>query len=303
MSGKYGSTWLGFCFLLIASCQFGVQCVRFLDTSEILQRNCSYVRGLHANLIRFITKEGFHRDLEDTVEVTVTNSPIPMSHFTSGECFFAILGKFRPDVFVDPYEIEQNPVLYDSIRVLNNWTDLENPMWLAVSNTTVFVQLTAVPTGNLIATVEVKMPIHFRYQRPVSHSRLKNRLSSNRLVSGPINPGGYVAVNIPLPKLLLRCENWDLMAVEEQCHTVPAVCSRHGDKDEMCSWISVPFKSNSKGNTVFIPVGDTDSRVLVTVLTLLVVLGGKVFLLMTLVREHRRHKIQDSQPEPREHLD
>jgi hypothetical protein len=146
------------------------------------------------------------------------------------------------------------------------------------------------------------MPIHFRYQRPVAHSRLKNRLGSNRLVSGPINPGGYVAINIPLPKLLLRCENWDLAAVEH-CHTVPAICNRYGDESETCDWISVPFKSNSKGNTVFIPVGDTDSRVLVTVVTLLVVLGGKVFLLTTLVREHRRHKNEDSSVEPREHLD
>jgi hypothetical protein len=75
-----------------------------------------------------------------------------MNHFTSGECSFAILGKFRPDVFVDPYELKQSPVLDESIRVLNNWTDLENPAWLAVSNTTIFVQLTAVPTGNVEAS-------------------------------------------------------------------------------------------------------------------------------------------------------
>lgn len=33
----------------------------FVTQNELRQRNCSLVRGLHANLIRFITKEGFHR--------------------------------------------------------------------------------------------------------------------------------------------------------------------------------------------------------------------------------------------------
>ena len=89
------------------------------------------------------------------------------------------------------------------------------------------------------------MPIHFRYQKPVSHSRLKNRLSAARLASGPLNPGGYVAINIPLPKLLLRCTSWDILSVEEQCYTIPAVCGRNSAPDELCSWISVPFRSVS----------------------------------------------------------
>ena len=70
-----------------------------------------------------------------------------MSSFTSGECFFGLLAKFRPDVYVDPYEIKSNPSLDERILVLNNWTDLENPVWLAQSNSTVFIQLETVLTG------------------------------------------------------------------------------------------------------------------------------------------------------------
>ena len=36
-------------------------CVKYPLTTEYTQRTCSFVKGLHVNLIRFITKEGFHR--------------------------------------------------------------------------------------------------------------------------------------------------------------------------------------------------------------------------------------------------
>lgn len=87
------------------------------------------------------------RDLEDTVEITVTNSPIPITHFMTGQCLFGILGKFSEDIYVDPYEILHERELREYIRVLNNWTDLENPAWLAKSNSTVFIQLQPVLTG------------------------------------------------------------------------------------------------------------------------------------------------------------
>jgi len=118
----------------------------------------------------------------------------------------------------------------------------------------------------------------------------------SRLASGSLNPGGYFSVSIPLPKLLLRCQNWDTVAVEEQCRTVSTVCSRHSAPDELCSWISVPFKSNSKGNTVYIPVGDSDSTLLITIVTLLVVAGGTVFLLTTLIHASNRNKISSPRP-------
>jgi len=48
---------------------------------------------------------------------------------------------------VDPYEIRNIPELRDDSRVLNNWTDLESPAWLATTNSTVFIQLHSNPTG------------------------------------------------------------------------------------------------------------------------------------------------------------
>lgn len=59
--------------LLIIFVEGGGVLSSFVTQNELRQRNCSLVRGLHANLIRFITKEGFHRELEDTVEVLYVN--------------------------------------------------------------------------------------------------------------------------------------------------------------------------------------------------------------------------------------
>jgi hypothetical protein len=59
-----------------------------------------------------------------------------------------------------------------------------------------------------------------------------------------VNPTGYVKVMVPLPRLLLRCDAWGTRhLVEEQCHVVKTLCSSTGPKDELCEWISLPYKS------------------------------------------------------------
>jgi len=270
----------------------------FVTQNELRQKNCSLVRGLHANLIRFITKEGFHRELEDTVEITVTNSPIPLNRFTNKECKLAMLTKFVGDIYVDPYEVSQIGGLRDMIRIQNNWTDLESPAWLAKSNSTVFVQLTVKSTGNLVASDTIRIPIHFRYQKPQSHSRFDGHPDLELLVGngGMMNPAGYIPVNVPLPRLLLHCEDWDYQqTANEHCHFVKTLCSSKSSVDSMCQWVALPYKSNSKVNTVFIPVGDSDSQLLITVATFLVITGGVIFLSFTLInaktemskRQHR----------------
>jgi len=240
------------------------------------ENSCNLVTGLHTNLIRFITKEGFHRDVEDTLEITVTSSPIPIHYFTSGECNFAILAEFTQDVFVDPYEISHDPQLNGHIRVLNDWTDLENPAWLAESNSTVFIQLQNILTGNLISTVPVKLPIHYRYQKPMSHSRLKTKRTDR---SGILNPGGYIPVTLPLPKILLRCEQWDLSLTEHNCQITKEICTSNSAKSSQCLWVVVPFKANSKSSTILIPIGDSDMQLTITCGTLLVILCGTAYLL------------------------
>lgn len=46
----------------------------FVTQNELRQRNCTLVRGLHANLIRFITKEGFHRYRESYISIILSES-------------------------------------------------------------------------------------------------------------------------------------------------------------------------------------------------------------------------------------
>jgi len=98
-----------------------------------------------------------------------------------------------------------------------------------------------------VTTNQVKVPIHFRYQKPLSHSRLKERLNTGHIGSpgALVNPAGYVKVMVPLPRLLLRCEAWTHPLSEENCHVVKTLCSSKSSKDELCEWISLPYKSVS----------------------------------------------------------
>jgi len=98
-----------------------------------------------------------------------------------------------------------------------------------------------------------------------------------------MNPAGYIPVNVPLPRLLLHCEDWDYQGMDEQCHFVKTLCSSKSSKDSLCQWVALPYKSNSKVNTVFIPVGDSDTQLLITIATFLVIIGGVVFVSYILI--------------------
>jgi len=299
---------LSFIVLLLSSAT--ISALQYTTKDEILQRNCLYAKGLHPNLIRFVTKEGYHRDVEDVLEVTFTNSPLSPSDFKQegGDCKLALVTKFTEDLFVDPYEIKNTPFLYNNARILNNWADLEGPAWSSSSNSTIFINLISIPTGNLITTEQYKLPIHFRYQKPLSHSRFKESLQQSRLHNpgGLVNPAGYTKVIVPLPRLLLRCDSWASINLgEAKCHVIKTLCTsksvilkkpsrNSGEASDICEWISLPFKSNSKqGNAVFIPVGDTDQVQLVSFITIFVVFGGMMFLLHTLVRASEKLENDD----------
>ncbi len=181
------------------------------------------------------------------LQVTFTNSPLSPSDFKTGECKLALLAKFTKDMYVDPYEIQNIPGLAEDTRVLNSWTDLEGPSWSATSNSTVFIHLHSIPTGNLITTEQLKFPVHFRYQKPLSHSRFKERLQQGQ-ISNPggtlVNPAGYVKVIVPLPRLLLRCDSWtQIPLIEAKCHVIKTLCNSKSAKEDLCEWISLPFKS------------------------------------------------------------
>lgn len=146
---------------------------------------------------------------------------------------------------MDSYEISQMGSLRNIIRLQNNWTDLESPAWLSKSNSTVFIQLNVKSTGNLIASETVKIPIHFRYQKPQSHSRFDGLPEFEAMIGsagGMMNPAGYIPVNVPLPRLLLRCDNWDFDSVDE-CHFVKTLCNSKSSPDELCQWVTLPYKS------------------------------------------------------------
>jgi len=89
------------------------------------------------------------RQVKETLEVTVTNSPIPLNHFEEGRCAFVLYNELDEHLFVDPYEVAKNGHLRRTIRVLNYWTDLESPAWAAKSNSTIFVQLHTKATGEI----------------------------------------------------------------------------------------------------------------------------------------------------------
>jgi hypothetical protein len=163
-----------------------------------------------------------------------------------------------------------------------------------------------------VTTEQLRLPVHFRYQKPLSHSRFKDRLINQGHVPNPgalINPAGYVKVIVPLPRLLLRCDTWNHSLIEDRCHVIKTVCNSKSVKDELCEWISLPFKSVSaynlyifskctliislfimckknsgQGSPVFMPVGDSDQVLMVSAATLLVILLGTIFLLHTLVK-------------------
>lgn len=163
-----------------------------------------------------------------------------------------MLTKFVRDILVDPYEISQISGLRDMIRLQNNWTDLESPAWLSKSNSTVFIELTVKSTGNLISSDTVKIPIHFRYQKPQSHSRFDGLPELEAMLGsagGMMNPAGYIPVNVQLPRLLLRCDNWDYETVDEHCHFVKTLCDSQS-KDSLCQWVALPYKSVSQKKAI-----------------------------------------------------
>lgn len=180
------------------------------------------------------------------MEITVTNSPIPLNRFSKKECKLAMLTRFVRDIYVDPYEVAQIRELRDMIQIQNNWTDLESPSWLSKSNSTVYVQLAVKATGNLISSDTIRIPIHFRYQKPQSHTRFNKHPELEALIGnagGMMNPAGYIPVNVPLPRLLLHCDDWDDQDLEEHCHYVKTLCSSTSSKESLCQWVALPYKS------------------------------------------------------------
>jgi len=51
---------------------------------------------------------------------------------------------------------------------------------------------------------------------------------------------------------------------------------------------------NRKASTVYIPMGDMDSIIVVTGVTLAVVLGGMSFLMLTLIQAHKKLQISNT---------
>lgn len=155
--------------------------------------------------------------------------------------------RFVRDIYVDPYEMSEISGLRGMIRFQNNWTDLENPAWFVQSGSTVLLQLVVKATGNLISSDTVKIPIHFRYQKPQSHSRFDGHPELETIaesVGGMMNPAGYIPVNVPLPRLLLHCSDWSHQESDEHCHFVRTLCDTSSSGNEpLCQWAALPYKS------------------------------------------------------------
>jgi len=93
------------------------------------------------------------------------------------------------------------------------------------------------------------IPVHFRYEKPLSHSRLRTqtelfppRAENIMAHLGNFNPESYSPVRVPLPKLLLRCNYWDPAKVKNHCHVFSTLCDLKSTGQE-CSWVVVPFQA------------------------------------------------------------
>ncbi|KAK2906584.1 hypothetical protein Q8A67_005569 [Cirrhinus molitorella] len=186
-----------------------------------------------------ISKAGFHRDLEYSVQWSKTHHDVQA----------LLVQKLPSGVYMDEYQLETLRRDTGLEVLLDSKVDLEAPEYLS-SGFTALVFLSG--------KHEVVVPVHGRYHRPSD--------SSTR-----------VKVDIESPRLLLRSDQCLTVSpgVDHVVVDAPCTVSNHS----ICSWIEILDLKSNGGVSLEIPVGDSSMTVTVCVVTVLTTVLSCFYLL------------------------
>ncbi|CAG10935.1 unnamed protein product [Tetraodon nigroviridis] len=203
-----------------------------------------------------ITKKGFHRQVETTVELS-------LGVLTGVQVM--LLYRWPRGVYLDPYQIA-------SLHKQSNWkilidsaTDLESPAHKTRGFVTYVYPIPEGPT----ARIKVTIPIHGRYHEPSFEGKT------------------FTSVHIEPPDLLLRAENCPSFSSFKPHNVISAPC--RADNSSTCSWVKGhSHKEPGSVSSFQLPVGDGRLLMPVSAGTLLVTLIC-CLLLSKYMWKHRIH--------------
>ncbi|ESO89133.1 hypothetical protein LOTGIDRAFT_203165 [Lottia gigantea] len=189
---------------------------------------------------RDILKDGFHRDLETEILLSTEDDQV-----LETDCKIVIIETLPSGVYVDNYQINTINTSYQFL--LEEEVDIEAPEYLSLP-------LSVYIYHNKSSTINISLPIHIRYHRPSNTSQ-------------------YKQIIIQSPVIYTTCYN----LIAEETGNIKLPCDN--TKANNCTWKKLNH-NKIEDITILVPVGSSDDSLIVTVITLLVTVGGCVFIML-----------------------
>lgn len=214
--------------------------------------------GLHATIVRQVEREGFHRELGSLIELVAQN-PLEWQN-----CTIALQETIPSGLYVNQDQLMDLERQGTLTACPETFVDVEASQWHSEAFTVLVYS--ALQTAHNLLYAHLRMPIHLRYHAPTES-------------------GGYAAVFVPPPKLMIRCSNEITCGRKDSYFSAPC----DGCSGPQCSWLQLPFSTNTPkdGLRVMVPVGNKSLLSIVNAVTFLVTGGGCLYILSILVSTWR----------------
>lgn len=242
-----------------------------LSSTEASQSSCTYLDGIYTSMMRRIFNQGFHKELSTEIELMLTTVSLPE------RCSLVVEETIPKGMYVDPDQLRDISEFTGLRTFVAATVDVEKPEFESeVFRLFVFRELE--PQENLRVT-RVEVPVHLRYHRPREPTDLERARHEQPMA----------IVKMQNPRLLLACDGENFASACPE-RMVSSYCDSSGASK--CEYLSIPYRANTNGVEVSVPVGNLDHTLHVVALTTLVVSGGTIYLMVSLFRrsEHIQKK-------------
>jgi len=234
---------------------------------------CTYLDGIHTSMMRRIFNQGFHKELSTEIELMLTTVSLPE------RCFLLVEETIPKGMYVDPDQLRDISEFTGLRTYVAANVDVEKPEFEAeVFRLFVFRELE--PQENLRVT-RVDVPVHLRYHKPREPTDLERARHEQPMA----------IVKMQNPRLLLSCDE-EHFATACPERMVSSYCDSSGSTK--CEFLNIPYRANTNGVEVSVPVGNLDHTLHVVALTTLVVSGATVYLMVSLFRKSEHEQGQQS---------
>ncbi|XP_077289748.1 phosphatidylinositol glycan anchor biosynthesis class X [Arctopsyche grandis] len=213
-----------------------------------VENKCDHI---HARVSQNVLNDGFHREIKYTINLSEQKGLDVWSH---GACRLTLEQILPSGAYVNADELQDMRRLNKVHACPVGDVDVEKPKHMSRPITVHMYSL--VNSSRLSIT----LPIHLRYHRAKSK-------------------GGYEAVRIKNPWILLRCPN-NVFKLCESTDTIVApcaACSQH-----KCSWHNITTKSLTSPLEMVVPVGDLNDFTNVALVTFFVSFIGCFYIISVL---------------------